>query len=179
MSLFFIWGVAVKSPYLVRKQAGALVLVLRAQSPPAEHVVSGDLNRLGQPAVKQGLVQREGLWQTCRGEGEWNRRWKRGFCGGRNGGGRQIKWRREGDRCGREDRNEVEVVYRKECRWRERKEERSRGQQWEASPQHPWTESWGHGQHHHLKQDALQWPPFTSCRNTHVQGQMEHSLWVE
>lgn len=51
-------------PYLVRKQAAALVPMLGTQSPLAQHVVSGDLNRLGEPAVEQRVVQREWLWQT-------------------------------------------------------------------------------------------------------------------
>lgn len=39
--------------------------MLGAQSPLAQHVISGDLNRLGEPAVKQRVVQWEGLGQTC------------------------------------------------------------------------------------------------------------------
>lgn len=47
--------------YLVGEQAAALVPVLGTQSPLAQHVISGDLNRLGEPAVEQRVVQREGL----------------------------------------------------------------------------------------------------------------------
>lgn len=42
--------------------------MLGAQSPLAQHVISGDLNRLSEPAVKQRVVQWEGLGQTCRKE---------------------------------------------------------------------------------------------------------------
>lgn len=48
--------------YLVGQQAAALVPMLGPQSPLAQHVVSSDLDRLGEPAVKQGLIQ--GLGQT-------------------------------------------------------------------------------------------------------------------
>lgn len=47
--------------YLIGQQAAALVSMLGPKSPLAQHVVSSDLDRLGQPAVKQGLIQREGL----------------------------------------------------------------------------------------------------------------------
>lgn len=49
------------SSYLIRKQAAALVPMLGAQSPLAQHVVRSDLNGLSEPAVEQGVVQREGL----------------------------------------------------------------------------------------------------------------------
>lgn len=47
--------------YLVGEQATALVPMLGTQSPLAQHVISGDLNRLGEPAVEQRVVQWEGL----------------------------------------------------------------------------------------------------------------------
>lgn len=52
--------------HLIGQQAAALVPVLGSQRPLAQHVVGSDLNWLGQPAVKQGAVQWEGLWQACR-----------------------------------------------------------------------------------------------------------------
>lgn len=50
--------------YLIGQQTAALVSVLGPKGPLAQHVVSSDLDRLGEPAVKQGLVQGEGLRQT-------------------------------------------------------------------------------------------------------------------
>lgn len=47
--------------HLIRKQAAALVPMLGAQSPLAQHVIRSDLNRLGEPAVEQRVVQWEGL----------------------------------------------------------------------------------------------------------------------
>lgn len=56
---------------LVRQQAGRLVTMLPAvQGPLAQHVVSRDLHRLGQPAVKQRVVQREGLGETWGRDGQ-------------------------------------------------------------------------------------------------------------
>lgn len=48
-------------PYLIREQAAALVSMLGAQSPLAQHVISSDLDRLCEPAVEQRVVQWEGL----------------------------------------------------------------------------------------------------------------------
>lgn len=50
-----------EQPHLVGQQAAALVSMLGAQSPLAQHVICSDLNRLGEPAVEQRVVQREGL----------------------------------------------------------------------------------------------------------------------
>lgn len=47
--------------YLIGEQAAALVSMLGPKSPLAQHVVSSDLDRLGEPAVKQRLIQGEGL----------------------------------------------------------------------------------------------------------------------
>jgi len=54
-------GLLQLKPYLVREQTAAFVVMLVAQSPLAQHVVSGDLNRLGKPAVEQRVVQWKGL----------------------------------------------------------------------------------------------------------------------
>lgn len=47
--------------YLVGQQAATFVPVLGAQGPLAQHVIGGDLNRLGEPAVEQRVAQREGF----------------------------------------------------------------------------------------------------------------------
>lgn len=64
-----------KLRYLIGQQTAALVSMLGPESPLAQHVVSSDLDRLGQPAVKQGLIQGEGLGQTwgraCTEEEKW------------------------------------------------------------------------------------------------------------
>lgn len=54
-------GLLLLKPYLVGEQAASLVPMLGPQSPLAEHVISGDLDRLGEPAVEQRVVQWEGL----------------------------------------------------------------------------------------------------------------------
>lgn len=50
--------------YLIGQQTAALVPMLGPKSPLAQHVVSSDLDRLGEPALKQGLIQGEGPRQT-------------------------------------------------------------------------------------------------------------------
>ncbi len=55
--------------------------MLGTQSPLAQHVISGDLNRLGEPAVEQRVVQREGFWQTW-GKGKGHKQRERRMQGG-------------------------------------------------------------------------------------------------